>query len=137
MARKRDRVDIACEDWIRVRRQIERGDFGEAHEWLGAVRCAIGERPDLHAGARSEGRVVQHFPEVFRGDTLAVARAYHRMSLTLRESLLVHYGLKGRVKVKIERMGIGPRVYWDRIARLKTYVQAWLDHDDDDAERAA
>jgi hypothetical protein len=52
------------------------------------------------------------------------------MSLSLREILAVHYGVRAPSKVKVARLGIGPRLYWDRLARAKTYVEAWIDHDE-------
>jgi hypothetical protein len=135
MARKRDRIDLACEQWAIERRRIDAGDFRESNEWLGAVRCTIAERRDLHAGSTSQGRVAQHFPEVHLDDALSVARAVAHMNLTLREILCVHYGVRMPTKVKIERLRIAPRLYWDRVARVKTYVGAWIDHDDADAGR--
>jgi len=126
MARKRDAVDLACEQWAEVRRQIDHGTFGEAANWLGACRCTIAEKRDLHAGATSSGRVVQHFPEVHVEAGLVVARAVQHMRASLREILYAHYVVRAPVKVKIERLGIGPRMYWDRLGRAKAYVDGWL-----------
>lgn len=127
MARRRDAVDLACEAWGMVRRRIDTGRFGEASDWLGAVRCTIAEKRDLHAGATSNGRVVQRFPEVMEGEALIVARAFQCMPITLREVLYVHYVIPSRATVKMDRMGISPKHYWDRLGRAKSYVAGWLD----------
>ena len=132
MARKRDRIDLACEQWAAIRRQIDAGEFKHASDQLGATRCTLAEKRDLHHGSRTQ-KPVQHWPEVMTGDALAVARAWHRMNLTLREILAVHYGVRAPSKVKVARLGIGPRLYWDRLARAKTYVEAWIDHDEYEA----
>lgn len=125
MARKRDSIDLACEQWATVRRQIEHGTFDEGPDWLGACRCTLAEKRDLHAGSKSEGRVSQHFPEVHQGDGLAVSRAVQHMRQSLREILYAHYVVRLPVKVKIERLGIGPRLYWDRLGRAKAFVEGF------------
>jgi hypothetical protein len=126
MARKRDAVDTACEEWAAVRRRIDKGDFAENHDWLGAVRCTIAEKRDLHAGAKSVGRVVQHFPEVHDGVGLVVARAFQRLQLPLREVLYAHYVVRAPVSVKIDRLGVSPRHYWERLGRAKAFVGGWV-----------
>jgi hypothetical protein len=125
MARKQDAIDLACEQWAVVRREIDHGSFRESADWLGACRCSISEKRDLHAGSRS-GKVVQHFPEVHQEDGLVVARAVQHMRASLREILYAHYVVRAPVKTKIERLGIGPRLYWDRLGRAKAFVDGWL-----------
>lgn len=124
MARKRDAVDQACEAWADVRRRIDSGSFGDSGDWLGAVRCTLAEKRDLHAGSR--GPVVQHYPEVHHEEGLVVSRAVQHMRQSLREILYAHYVVRLPVKIKIERMGIGPRLYWDRLGRAKAFVDGWL-----------
>jgi hypothetical protein len=124
MARKRDAIDESCEEWARVQRELQAG--AECITYLGRPRCTLSERRDLHHGSSSAGNVTQHFPEVHTDKGWAVSRAYQHMSLSLREILFVHYAVPAPVKVKIERLGIGPRMYWDRLARAKAYVDGWL-----------
>jgi hypothetical protein len=124
MARKRDAIDLACEEWADVRRRIDSGGFGEAGDWLGAVRCTIAEKRDLHAGSR--GPVVQRFPEVHTEEGVMVSRAVQHMRQSLREILYAHYVVRAPVKIKIERLGIGPRMYWDRLGRAKAFVDGFL-----------
>ena len=137
MARKRDHIDAACEQWAFVRREIDGGGFTYASDWLGATRCTLAERRDLHAGSSSVGRVSQHFPEVHEGPALSVARAFQHMRMSLREVLYAHYVVRAPAKVKIERLGISPRHYWDRLGRAKAYVDGWLARAEDAEEDAA
>ncbi len=128
MARKRDDVDVACEAWARVRARIDHGTFGETNDWLGACRCTLAEKRDLHHGSRS-GRVEQHFPEVHDEEGLIVARAVQHMRASLREILYAHYVVRAPIKIKIEQLGIGPRLYWDRLGRAKSFVAGWMTAD--------
>ena len=134
MARKRDFVDQACESWASAQREM--AGRQTPVDYLGAVRCTLADRRDLHH-ASSSGRVEQHFPEVYSELGWCVSRAYQRMSLTLREVLYMHYVVRAPSKVKIERLGIGPRLYWDRLGRAKAYVDGWLAHLRDDETSAA
>ena len=137
MARKRDHIDQACEEWAQVRREIDGGRFTVSSDWLGATRCTLAERRDLHAGSTSSGRVHQHFPEVHIRGGVAVARAFQHMTLALREVLYAHYVVRLPAKTKIERLGISPKHYWDRLGRAKAYVDGWLARAGDDEESAA
>lgn len=137
MARKQDAVDRACEQWAYVRREIDSGAFRESGDWLGACRCTLAEKRDLHAGSTSSGRVVQHFPEVHEDEALTVARALQHMRYSLREIIYAHYVVRAPVKVKIERLGIGPRLYWDRLSRAKAFIDGWLAREKRDDEVAA
>lgn len=124
MARKRDAIDLAFEQWATIRRQIDAGSFAESTDWLGACRCTLAEKRDLHAGSR--GPVVRHFPEVHQDEGLVVARAVQHMRLPLREIVYAHYVVRAPIKVKIERLGVAPRLYWDRLGRAKAFVDGWL-----------
>ena len=127
MARRQDAIDVACEEWAQVRRRVDQGWFGEAQDWLGAVRCAIAEKRDLHSGSRSEGRITQRFPEVHQDDGLAVARAFQHMALPLREVLYAHYVVHAPVKLKIEALKVSPKLYWERLGRAKAFLHGWLE----------
>lgn len=125
MVRRRDGVDQVCEQWAHVRRQLL--GLTEpllAREYLGAIHSTLGQRRDLHAGARSEGRVVQHFPEVYTGNSAVVAAAFRRMSPTLKEIMDWHYVVEQpRSKsVRADLLGISVREYWLRVGRAKAYI---------------
>lgn len=126
MARKIDAIDLACFEWAAVRRDIDKGRFLKGSDWLGAMRCSIAEKRDLHAGSRSVGLVSQAFPEVHTGQGLLVSQAYQHMSLQLRESLYVHYVVPLKPQFKIDLWGISSSHYWDRVRQAKTYVSAWM-----------
>lgn len=121
-----DAIDRVCQQWARIRRQLL--GLREpllASEYLGAVRSTLGQRRDLHAGARSPGRVEQHFPEVYRDESAVVQAAFRRMRPDLREIMDVHYCVESpRSKsVRADLLGISVREYWLRVARAKAYVE--------------
>jgi len=125
MARRRDDVDVACEGWAIVMREI----LGVvepklARDYIGALRCTLAARRDLHHGGRG-GRVEQHFPEFpFLGTNAVVNAVYRRMGPTLSEILVAHYVvLAPRSKaLRADLMGISHREYWSRLSRAKAAV---------------
>ena len=127
MARNRDQIDQMCEEWARVRREL----LGIRHplkasDYLGPMRSTLGQRRDLHAGARSPGRVDQHFPEVYRpGNQQLVNMAFHRMPPCLAEVMDWHYVLEvpRDKRLRADLMGLSPRVYWERVKRAKTFIE--------------
>ena len=137
MARKDDSIDILFRRWAVTKRQILGLDPMDADpidatkggkclpsEYLGAVRCTLSERRDLHAGSRSNV-VSQHFPEVFTGTSFEVNRAVKHMSPTLQEIVDYHYVRPAPIKVKVHRLGVSWKTYWDRVQRAKTFLEAW------------
>lgn len=134
MARKRDPVDLACESWATTQRELA-GKL-EPIDYLGAVRCTLAERRDLHHGSRTQ-KPVQHWPEVYSDVGWCVSRAVQHMSWSLREIVFVHYVVRAPSKIKIERLGIGPRLYWERLGRAKAFVDGYLAHLADDEADAA
>ena len=121
--RKRDLVDHACDQWGAVLR--ENYGLREPQDYLGAVRCTLAERRDLHHGSTS-GKVEQHWPEVHGDLGWCVSRAYQHMRIDLREVLFCHYVVPGVAKSKIHRIGLDDRTYWERLGRAKAYVDGWL-----------
>ncbi len=129
--RRADWVDSACRDWAAVRRHLLGLDDPEmrgatAAQFLGAVRSTLGARRDLHSGARSIGRVEQHYPEVYVGQALDVHRAYQSMRIELRNMLDVHYVARAPVEDKAQALAMSRAKYWQRVAVAKAYVEAWL-----------
>lgn len=131
MARRRDAIDLLMESWARVRRQL----LGihkplTAREYLGSPRCTLASRRDLHAGARSEGRIEQHWPEFpFTGDLFIVNWAVKRMPDDLRQICDWHWTLEQPRdrRQRAELMGISKTVYWERVGRAKDRVAGVLD----------
>jgi hypothetical protein len=96
-------VEKACRQWAVIKRQLLGVDDPKlAKEYIGALRSTLGQRRDLHAGSTSEGRVEQHWPEVFEGDAAIVNQVYRAMNPHDKTVLELHY-----------------------IARVPTYQKAW------------
>ena len=93
--------------------------------YLGAVRCTLGERRDLHAGARSAGRVEQHWPEVYPpGIPTLVNAVFKKMPEPLQDVMRWHYVLEQprSRSLRARLVGLSPRVYWERVGRAKGFV---------------
>jgi hypothetical protein len=129
MARKRNAVDLACEEWaVPMRELLGAAQPKLAKDYLGPVRCTLAARRDLHHGARS-GRVEQHFPEYpFRGTAALVNTVYRRMPEPIQEIMVAHYvALTPRSKtLRADLMGISVRDYWNRLGRAKSAVDGAL-----------
>lgn len=126
---RRAAVDVACEEWAAVMREL----LGLieprlAKDYLGAVRCTLAARRDLHHAGRS-GKVDQHWPEFpFRGRASTVNEVYRRLAEPMQEILVAHYvALRPRSKaLRAELMGISPRDYWLRIGRARAAIEGGL-----------
>lgn len=127
--RRRDAVDMACDEWaIAMRELLGVTQPRLAKDYLGAVRCTLSARRDLHHGGTS-GRVEQHFPEYpFRGTAATVNAVYRRLSEPLQEILVAHYvAMTPRSKpMRADLMGLSLRVYWERVGRAKASVDGAL-----------
>ena len=127
MARKRpDAIDLVCREWARQRRKLlGLEDALTAREILGAIRCTLGERRDLHHGSRS-GKVEQHWPEVYTGDALRVNLAWWRMRPELKDTLDLHYVARDSVEEKAAVIHKSVPAYYQRVAAAKGFVESWL-----------
>lgn len=125
-----DSTDRIIEEWARFRREV----IGvktplQASAYIGPVRCTLAERRDLHSGSRSAGKFDQHWPEVYPpGNPSLVNWLFWRASPPIKEILDRHYVLPGprNKTLRAELMGLSRRVYWDRVARAKAYVEGGL-----------
>ena len=134
MAKHRDSIDAVCEQWAATRRELlglTNPRF--ASQYLGAVRCTLAERRDLHHGS-SSGRIEQHFPEVYTGLAFVVNQAFKRMHPALADVFDLHYGCTGPTHTKWQALGIGRRSYWERVGRAKERVEGWLECTDEQAQ---
>lgn len=129
MGRKRqDAIDLACEEWARCkRRMLGLDDTRKASEVIGPLRCTLGQRRDLHAGSKSEGRVEQHWPEVWDSENaLQIARAYRQMGDILRSVLDAHYVARGPVDIKADALAMSRARYFSTLNMAKAFVEGWL-----------
>ena len=134
MGRKRmDAIDLACLEWARCKRKMLGLEEPRlAREMIGPLRSTLGARRDLHAGSRSEGKVGQHWPEVYESEqALEVARAYHQMGDFLRPILDLHYVFRGHSDAKAKVLFPGKSreerrsEYWGRLEMAKAFVEGW------------
>jgi hypothetical protein len=89
------------------------------------MHCTLGARRDLHHGARSTGRVEQHFPEVYPpGIPTLVNAVFKQMPEPLQDVMRWHYVLEvpRSRSLRARLMGMSPRVYWERVGRAKGFV---------------
>jgi hypothetical protein len=126
--KRRDAIDLACEEWAQARRKmLGLDDTRLAKEVIGPMRSTLGARRDLHAGSKSEGRVEQHWPEVYGSETaLEVARAYRQMGDMLRCVLDAHYVARGPVDVKADALAMSRARYFSTLNMAKAFVEGWL-----------
>ena len=133
-ARSQDSVDQACAAWAQVRRElVGLAQPQLASGYLGAMRCTLGQRRDLHAGARSDGRIEQHFPEVYPpGLPTAINRVWREMPLPLKAVMDVHYVVESprSRSMRAAMIGISPREYWRLVSRVKDRVSGAMAVDD-------
>lgn len=131
MVRSHDGADVACEEWAEIMRElIGMTEPRFARDYIGALRCTLAARRDLHHGGRS-GKVVQHFPEfpfAGRGRAATVNEVYKRLPEPLQEILVAHYVARTpRSKsLRADLMGLSTRAYWERVSRAKAAVYGAL-----------
>ncbi len=127
MRRPRDEIDVACERWAEQRRKI----LGivtrlEPFERLGQLRCTLAEAKNDREGT-GQGTSHQSFPEVYRGDALAVHRARQFMGADLKSVLDAHYVFRELpVKTKAPALELSVTAYWREIASLKSYLRGFF-----------
>jgi hypothetical protein len=128
MAKGRDWIDQECERWAIIWREVNGlSDPRTAGGFLGALHCTLGARRDLHAGSSTNYRD-QHWPEVFVGRSVVVNRAFHSMDPSLREIMVANYVIrepKNRT-IRADLMGLSRKAYFDRLGRVKCYVEGAL-----------
>lgn len=129
--RRMDSADVACFEWADVMRELLGVTQPKlARDYLGALRCTLAARRDLHHGQRS-GRVDQHFPEfpfAGKGRAATVNAVYRGLTVPLQEILVAHYvALTPRSRtMRADLMGLSMRVYWERLGRAKAAVHGAL-----------
>jgi len=126
MGRPRDEIDALLEDWAKRRREM----LGIRHpltarEYIGAVKCTLGARRDLHHGSTT-GKVEQHWPEFpYVGELAMVNEAIKRASPTLKEIYDWHWTLEvpRDKRLRAQLMGLSPTMYWERVKVAKERIR--------------
>lgn len=129
MGKRRDEIDLLLEAWAKRRREL----LGIRHpltaaDYLGAPRCTLSARRDLHHGSRSN-KLEQHWPEFpYTGTLFLVNLAVKRMKPTMVEIVDWHWTLEvpRDRRIRADLMGISPTHYWSRVGRAKEFVAGVL-----------
>ena len=128
MATQRDWIDQELERWARIWRELNGyADPRTSAGFLGAMRCTLGARRDLHSGSTTNWQD-QHWPEVYTGRSLLVNQAVHRMAKPLQEIVVANYvALVPRNRtVRADLMGLSRKCYFERLGRAKAFVEGAL-----------
>ena len=127
MPRCRHAIDSVCEEWARTRRQLlGLSNPRTQSEFIGAMRCSLGNVQRHHDGAGSYTTREQHFPELYQGDALLVNLAFKRMPLEMRTYMDLHFTLGRGATVRAELLGLTVRSYWERVGRCRTFVEGYF-----------
>lgn len=128
MRRRKDATDVALEEWAKQRRRIIGLDeFRTAREYVGPVRSTLGQRRDLHANSKSNGKRVQAWPEVYTGRTAqTVNRAYWQASPDRKDILDVHYVFPLNPRDKPAFLGVPVRTYYDLVNGAKDWLDGYM-----------
>lgn len=123
---KNDAIDQKIKEWAKTRRQLVGvDDPKKSKEYVGALRCTLAQRRDLHAGSKSN-TVDIHWPEVYEGESVLVNQAFHRMRPWLKVVMDVHFVANAAPKVKAEFLCISLQSYWREVNDVRTYVEGYL-----------
>lgn len=142
-----DWVDAMCRTWGHQKRWIENRDesdlrpegekkdgppfSGNASSFAGRYKERVG---GIEAGTGAPCNPL----EVLRGDALkvscAIQAALIARSLTERqyEALFVQYVIRGPLKVKMDKLRIGRKCFYERIHRAHRILKPWLRENDRD-----
>jgi hypothetical protein len=120
--RRRDWIDLAIEEWSRQRRRIVGIENPlTAREFLGPVRCTLGNRRGLHG--KGNGRWDQPYPELYTGHTVrAVNAAYWASSPGRKWILDVHYVIPGKPVEKARTLGLPRSTYFRLVNSARSFV---------------
>ena len=119
-------IDAICREWGRTRRQLTWGDQPRtAREQIGPLRSTLGQRRDLHHGARSN-RLDQHWPEVYVDDAFVVNQAFKRMAPPMALLMEIHYAAPWALDEKYDFMCMSRAKYHDQVQTIRTFIEGWL-----------
>lgn len=121
-----DSTDQLIFAWARVRRELLGHTLPRlARHQLGAPRCTLSERRDLHHGSRAS-KVDQRWPEFpYTGDGAIVNEIFKSLDEEKQLVMEAHYvyTVPRSRAVRAELMGLTVRTYWDRVRDIRSRVQ--------------
>jgi hypothetical protein len=129
---RRDHIDLLIDEWAAIRREIVGKKLPlRSADYLGAPRCSIGNIRDLHAGSRSDGAFNQRwppFPYERSQNATMINFMFQAMSPTLKEIMDWHWVRTAPrdKRLRAELMGISRTKYWERVDRVKCYIQGGI-----------
>jgi hypothetical protein len=123
---KNDQIDLKIKEWAKTRRQLVGVDDPQkSKEFVGALRCTLAKRRDLHAGARSNTLDI-HWPEVYEGESAIVNQAFHRMRPWLKVVMDTHFVANAPPALKADFLCISLQSYWREVNDVRTFVEGYL-----------
>jgi hypothetical protein len=123
---KNDRVDQECREWGRVRRQLVGFDDPKlAKEYIGALRCTLAERRDLHAGSKSTKLDIQ-WPEVYEGNARLVNAAFKSLDPYSRIIMDLQYAARLDLTVKADFLSVSVGTYLRQVSDVRQFVDGFL-----------
>ena len=123
--RRNDRIGLACQQWARVMRELT--GITQPRDLLGAPRCTLAARRDLHHGSKSE-KLDQNWPafpfERASVDAWLVHRAYKAMRPELKEILLMDWVPLGCPRdLRAGLLGLSRKAYYERVGQARAAVE--------------
>jgi len=125
---------VALDEWARIVRELNGiTEPATSAGYLGAVRCTLAARRDLHHGARSERRD-QHWPEFPFARASEAACLIHiairspGMPEALAEIIVANYvPLAPRSRqIRAELLGLSRPDYYARLARARDFLRGMM-----------
>lgn len=123
-------IEPMCREWARQYRRIVQGGVVRADGvfepdgW--PTTTILGKLREERDGA-GQGKVSQHFAEVYRGDGLLIRRAMERMPLAEREVLYARHLSRDLVRTQADVLGLSVAGYWSRLDRAYFFLAGRVD----------
>ena len=130
--RRRTSLDVALEEWSKIARELYGiTDPRTSGGYLGAVRCTLAARRDLHHGARS-GVVEQHwppFPFERASEDACLVHAWFRVTpeplATVVAANYVPLEPKSR-QLRAELLGLSRPDYYARLDKARAHLDGYM-----------
>ena len=124
---KADVIDGVCREWGIVRRQVTGvDDPRKAKDYIGALKCTLAQRRDMHAGSKTNFTESQHWPELYTGDAIYVNEAFHSMRPFQRVVMEIHYCSRASAEEKAEFLAVSMPAYWRYIQGVRAFIEGYL-----------
>lgn len=123
---KNDQIDTKIKEWAKTRREIVGVDDPQkSKDFLGALRCTLAQRRDLHSGSKSNTLNI-HWPEVYEGEAAIINQAFHKMRPWLKVVMDTHFVAKAPPAMKADFLCISLQSYWREVNDVRTFVEGYL-----------